>query len=133
MSDRVILDTNIFVGAGFNPRSSSAKILDLIEEGSVALIWNDATLREIEKIIRRIPKLAWEDFARLFQDEHKYTHQAPEGDFLQIEDPDDRKFAALAQATQAVLISIDDHLLSQRANLDIRIMRPSEFLISHQA
>lgn len=130
MSKRVILDTNIFVGAGFNPRSSSAKILDLIEEGSVALIWNDATMCETEKIVRRIPKLAWEDFARLFRDEHKYTYHVAEGDFHQIEDPDDRKFAALAQATQAVLISNDDHLLSQRANLDLRVMRPSEFLIS---
>jgi putative PIN family toxin of toxin-antitoxin system len=123
-----VVDTNIFVGAGFNSRSSSAQIIQLIRDGALALVWNEATLRETAKIVRQIPRLSWDKLAPLFRDEHKSTANADEERFHHIEDRDDRKFAALAHASQAVLISNDAHLLSERDKLEVRMMQPSEFL-----
>ena len=42
----VVLDTNVFVAAGFNPRSASARIVDAVKHGQVRMVWNDATRRE---------------------------------------------------------------------------------------
>jgi predicted nucleic acid-binding protein len=54
-SPAVVLDTNVFVAAGFNPRSASAKIVNAVKEGQVRMVWNDATRREIERIMHQIP------------------------------------------------------------------------------
>jgi uncharacterized protein len=39
---RVVLDTNVFVGAGFNPRSHSALLLDAVRDGRLRMVWDDA-------------------------------------------------------------------------------------------
>jgi len=48
--------------------------------------------------------------------------------FNRIEDPEDRKFAALAAATGAIVISSDSHLLSCREELPITVLTAREFL-----
>ena len=53
----IVIDTNVFVAAGFNPRSASARILTGIREGRFRLMWNEPTRRETEMILRRIPRL----------------------------------------------------------------------------
>lgn len=130
MVPKVVIDTNIFVAAGFNPRSSSATIIAMIADGTLTMVWNEATRRETAMIIKKIPQISWQKFAPLFLDHHRVDMEADPERFRQIEDRDDRKFAALTFAAGAVLISNDDHLLSQRRNLDFRIQRPSEFLQS---
>ena len=125
---KVVIDTNIFVAAGFNPRSSSARIIAMIDDGTLTMVWNDATRRESATIVQKIPRLSWQKFAPLFRGEHELATETHPERFHQIEDRDDRKFAALAAASDAVLISNDDHLLSQRRNPEMRIQRPSEFL-----
>ena len=37
----VVIDTNVFVAAGFNPRSASGQILASVREGRFRLIWNE--------------------------------------------------------------------------------------------
>ncbi|MGI8643126.1 MAG: putative toxin-antitoxin system toxin component, PIN family [Thermomicrobiales bacterium] len=127
-SSRVVIDTNIFVAAGFNPRSSSARIIAMIDAGALTMVWNEATRRETAKIVQKIPRLNWQEFAPLFRDAYLVQAESHPERFRQIEDRDDRKFAALAHASDAILISNDDHLLSQRGRLDVTIQRPSEFL-----
>jgi len=41
--DRVVIDTNVFVAAGFNAKSASARILAAVREGRFQLIWNRPT------------------------------------------------------------------------------------------
>ena len=77
--DGVVIDTNVFVAAGFNARSASARILAAVRDGRFQLIWNEPTRRETETILRRIPRLDWESVADLFQ---------PEGEFTGPVDPD---------------------------------------------
>ena len=90
------------------------------------MIWHRTTRRETERGVRRVPPLDWQRFAPLFRPE--WEHPADLTPFGAIEDPDDRKFAALAAATQSVLISNDDHLLARRDQLPVRVLKPSEFL-----
>lgn len=107
----VVLDTNVFVAAGFNRWSASAKILDAVKHGELRMVWNDATRREIERILQRIPPLRAQPLAELFRAADWFSAETHPERFADIPDPDDRKFAALAHAAGAILISNDEHLL----------------------
>ena len=125
---KVVLDTNILVAAGFNPRSSSAEIVRAVKAGELEMIWNQATRAESKHILKQIPPLLWPRFERLFAPEGEFTRRTHPERFKQIEDPDDRKFAALAAAADAVLISNDEHLLAVRDQLDVRVQTPTEMV-----
>ena len=114
---KVVLDTNIFVAAGFNPRSGAAGIIRMVEEGKLVLVWNEETWRETKKIVSKIPPLSWGKVAGLFKRENKFLDRTYPSDFDFVEDRDDRKFAALAKKTGAVLVSNDEHLLVWRGRL----------------
>jgi hypothetical protein len=89
----VVIDTNVFVAAGFNAKSASARILAATLERRFQLVWNEPTRRETEFVLRRIPPLRWGKFADLFRPEGEFTCRVDPHDFAFIEDPDDRKFA----------------------------------------
>jgi predicted nucleic acid-binding protein len=126
-SSAVVLDTNVLVAAGFNPRSASAKIVEAVKQGQVRMVWNEATRREIERIMRQIPPLRAQAVSDLFRPEDRYTAATYPEQFGFVIDPDDRKFAALAHAAAATLISNDDHLLRHRDRLEVTVLTPSEF------
>jgi uncharacterized protein len=126
-STAVVLDTNVLVGAGFNAGSVSARIISEIRAGRLRMVWNDATRRETERIVSRIPPLSEMEIADLFREEDRYDGQTRPEQFQHISDPDDRKFAALAEAADAVLITSDDHLLSVRGQIAVAIQTPGEF------
>jgi hypothetical protein len=69
---KVVLDTNVFVGAGFNPRSHSALLLDAVRDGRLHMVWDDAIHEEIEHVLRRIPGLSWGAVAAVFRDEDRF-------------------------------------------------------------
>ncbi|SFO97443.1 PIN domain-containing protein [Tranquillimonas alkanivorans] len=122
---RVILDTNVFVGAGFNRGSASARLLEAAREGRLTIVWSDATRRETRAVLTRIPRLKWEDVEALFRDEGRVEAEVwPDADF--VTDPQDRKFAALSMGAGVPVVSSDDDLLSHSDRLDV--VKPSEFL-----
>jgi PIN domain len=47
----VVLDTNVFVAAGFNPGSHSARLVEAVRDGRLRMVWNDATHAEIEHVM----------------------------------------------------------------------------------
>lgn len=125
----VVLDTNVFVAAGFNPRSRAARVIEAVREGSLRLVWDEATFRETRRILEKIPPLSWSDFRGLFRDADRYTGPVASSSFGFIPDPEDRKFAALAAAAGATLVSQDEHLLGIRNNENApRILTPGEFV-----
>jgi predicted nucleic acid-binding protein len=126
--NRIVLDTNIFVGAGFNKASHSAALIDAVREGQLILVWNEATRQETEKVVTQIPPLNWPDFAPLFDEGEPFDGKTHEDQFPHVEDPADRKFAALADAAGAILVSNDDHLLNTRRQAAVRIYTPGEFM-----
>lgn len=127
-SRKAVLDTNVFVAAGFNPNSSSAVLLKLVSEGHVELVWTAATKRETRFVLESIPRLGWDEIAPLFRAQAEVADELPLERFDYVLDPDDRKFAALASASGATLVSSDNHLLDHRARGDISIASPSEFV-----
>jgi predicted nucleic acid-binding protein len=108
----VVLDTNVFVAAGFSPDSASGCIVDAVRQGRLTLVWNTATRRETTRIMSKIPPLSRKSVADLFDAGYEFTGDVAPETFSAITDPDDRKFAALAAAADVELISQDDHLLS---------------------
>jgi uncharacterized protein len=125
---RLVVDTNVFVAAGFEPKSASARLLDAIAHGPCRMIWHRTTRGETERVLRRIPRLDWQRFALLFRPEWEHRATLDLAPFGSIEDPDDRKFAALAAATASVLVSNDDHLLARRDALPVRVLKPGELV-----
>jgi predicted nucleic acid-binding protein len=123
----VVLDTNVIVAAGFQPRSAAGWLLDAIREGALRLVWDDATRREAERIVGRIPPLARTRIDELYKPEDRYEGTADPAAFAFVEDADDRKFLALAAATGAVLVTLDEHLLGVRAQTSVRVVTPREY------
>jgi len=126
-SSAVILDTNVFVAAGFNPRSASGRIVDAVKKGQLRMVWNDATRREIEQIMQQIPPPRARSVSNLFRPRDRYAAATYPERFASIPDPDDRKFAALADATGAAVISNDDRLLRYRDRMDVTVLTSSAF------
>ena len=87
----VVIDTNVFVAAGFNSRSAGARILAAVREGHFLLVWNKPTRRETETILRRIPGLDWARVADLFRPEGEFTGPVDPDAFVMIADRDDRR------------------------------------------
>lgn len=71
--DGVVIDTNVFVAAGFNATSASARILAASRESCFQLVWNEPTRRETEFVVRRIPHLRSDKFADFFRPEGEFT------------------------------------------------------------
>jgi predicted nucleic acid-binding protein len=126
--ERVVIDTNVFVAAGFNPRSAAARILDRVRDGRLQLVWNRPTRDETEMILRRIPRLDCGQFAELFQPEAEYFGSVDPDAFAAVPDRDDRKFAALSAAANAPLVTSDYDLLAHRDTIGIAVLTPREFL-----
>ena len=124
----VVLDTNVFVAAAFNPRSHAGRVVAALREERLRLVWNEATRCETRRILERIPPIAWEPFAALFREVNRYRGTVNPAWFGQIRDPDDRVFGALAYAAGATLITQDDDLLEIRSNVDVPILTASEFI-----
>jgi len=124
----VVLDTNVFVAAGFRTKSDSARILRAVRATDLRMVWDEETRRETRRVLERIPPLSWADVADLFRNEDRWPTTTDPGRFGQVPDATDRKFAALAHASGAVLISQDDDLLAHPERIDVLVLTPSEFL-----
>ena len=125
---RIVIDTNVFVAAGFDPGSASARILKDVAAGRLALVWDEPTRAETRAVLERIPRLRWTDAAPLFRDEGRHDRPTDPDAFGCVEDPADRKFAALAAAADAVLITSDAHLLAHAGRLPFGIETPGAFV-----
>jgi uncharacterized protein len=125
---RIVIDTNVFVAAGFNPKSAAARILAGVREGHFQLIWNEPTRRETEIILRQIPPLDWERVADLFQPDTEFLGPVDPKRFAFVPDPEDRKFAALSVAAQTPLVTNDNHLLSHKHSIGVDVLTPRAFL-----
>lgn len=121
---RLVVDTNVFVAAGFAPRSASARILAAVRAGAATLVWDEPTRAETRAVLTRIPRLRYEAVADLFRAPARYPGETDPGAFRVIADPSDRKFAALASAAGAVLVTSDDDLLAHAGALPCPVETP---------
>lgn len=121
---QVVLDTNVLVAAGFRPGSSSGRLVERARRGELQLVWDRPTRDETRAVLRRIPPLRWSRFEGLYRPEQEFTGPVDPAAWERVRDPADRKFAALAAATGAVLVSSDDHLLEHRGTPGVDIRTP---------
>jgi predicted nucleic acid-binding protein len=91
------------------------------------MVWDDATRAEIERVMRQIPRLSWTHIADLFRVEDRFGGSTHPDEFGFVPDPADRKFAALADAVQAPLVTSDAGLLNARSLMAVPVLKPSEF------
>jgi predicted nucleic acid-binding protein len=124
----VVIDTNVLVASGFNPRSHSAQIVERLRCGQLRMIWAEQTRDEAALIVGKIPPLSWEVIAVLFRPEDCYAGALFPEQFQQVPDKADIKFVALSDATDAPLITMDKDLLSIRETLSVPMLMPFEFL-----
>jgi uncharacterized protein len=130
---KVVLDTNVFVADGFNPGSHSARLVAAVRDGRLRMVWNDTTRAEVEHVMRQIPGLSWERIADLFRSEDRFAGATNPRQFRFVPDPADRKFAALADAVKAPLITSDAGLLHAGGLMRVPVLKPSEFAISRSS
>lgn len=123
----VVLDTNIFVAAGFNPRSHSARVVAAVRAGDLGMAWSAATRDEVAHVLGRIPRRSWEEAAGLFRPADEVRGPLDLARFVAVPDPADRPFAALAAAADATLLSNDEHLLGHAPALGVRVQTPGDF------
>lgn len=123
---RAILDTNVFVAAGFRPDSASAQLLRAVSDGRLVLVWSEATRKETRAVLSRIPRLSWAEAEPLFDAAGRFELSLDLAPVSFVDDPADRKFAALALATGAPMVSSDDDLLAHAERLGA--MTPGAFL-----
>lgn len=124
----VVLDTNVVVAAAFNRGSASARLVERIRRGALRLVWDDATRDETEHIVGKIPPLARSPILDVFRPDGRFDGATDPAAFAHVADPDDRKFAALAAAAGAVLVTMDEHLLAGRDRAAVRIATPHELI-----
>lgn len=124
----LVLDSNVFVAAGFNPHSHSAQIVDAVRDGDRQMAWNEATRAEVRLVLQGIPPLSWDDFAGLFREEQRFSGETRPEQHSYVGDPADRKFIALAEAVQAPLVTLDNDLLGPREQAPVPVLTPEEYL-----
>lgn len=124
---RIVIDTNVFVAAGFRPGSASGRLLDEVRNQRLRLAWNAETRRETEYVVGKIPHLSWERFVHCFAGEERVNLETDSAAYDFISDPEDRKFAALAEACGVPLVTSDEHLLRVRNRLAIPVLTPGEW------
>lgn len=125
---RAIFDTNLFVGAGFNPGSASASLIEAVRDGRLIMVWNAATLAETQRILRKIPPLSWDRVADVFLPAHEAPVVLDLSHVVFVNDFEDRKYAALSLAEGCPIVTSDDDLLSHGERLDV--WKPGAFLNS---
>ena len=124
---RIILDTNVFVAAGFNRRSRSAQLVEQVRAHRVQMVWHQLTRKETHYIVDKIPPLSWEAIVHLFSPPGEYAGELDVEAYHYIADTEDRKFAALCSATNTPLITMDRGLLAAREIESLPIFSPHEF------
>ncbi len=125
---RVVLDTNVLVGAAYAEGSASRRIVEACLRGELAAVVSPALRREYELILRQAVRVRGYDEAlrRLLAGAEVVEPAAAPR--VVPEDPDDDKLVAAAVAAGTVLVTNDRHLLGLDLHGGVRIVRPAEFV-----
>jgi hypothetical protein len=125
----VVLDTNLFVAAYFNPGSASAQIIKLASKGKVQIVWTKKIRNEANLILRNVSVAKkYDELINKLFDGGIYLAKVPACDLVP-EDQEDNKFLAVAIAGKAdYIITSDRHMLKLGKIGKTKIVKPSQFL-----
>ena len=123
---RAVLDANVFVGAGFRPRSASGRLVAAARAGRLVAVWCDETRAEAERVVSRIPPLTAFDWDGVFRDAGRHPAPLDRGPFAYVAGRLDRTLAALALAASAPLVTADGPLFDGAGAGGVVAYRPSQ-------
>ncbi|HOJ20388.1 MAG TPA: putative toxin-antitoxin system toxin component, PIN family [Armatimonadota bacterium] len=129
---RVVLDTNLFVAAYWNPRSAPARVLSACEENQLQLLYSAAIRREMDHILRKAhTSEAFRHRVSLLLEDAEEVCPTRTLHLVQ-DDPEDDKFLECALEGDAdYLISSDAHLLRLGPIDGACIIKPGAFARAH--
>ncbi|WP_412062803.1 putative toxin-antitoxin system toxin component, PIN family [Rubrivirga sp. IMCC45206] len=123
---RVVLDTCVLVAAGFRPDSASGRLAQAVRAGRLLALWSPATRAEGLAVLGRIPPLRGLDPDGLFPPAGRIDGPLASDRYPSIPGETDRRFAALADAHGAVLVTLDAPLLDGALAHGLDARRPSQ-------
>lgn len=127
---RIVVDTNIMVGAIMKPTGASNKILDMWIQGRLTLLVTERILDEYRTILSQ----KWLKPDRVSELNRHMSEFAevvdPKERVYEIkDDPSDNRFLECAAEGEAdYIISSDQHLLALKRFRRTEIVRPTQFL-----
>ena len=128
---RIVLDTNVLVGAAYARGSSSARIVEGCLDGRLEPVLSPPLRAEYERILPRAIRVGdWRGrHARLL--DRAYLTEPASFPRVVASDPSDNILVATALAGRAwVIVTNDVHLLEPGDHEGVRILRPREFVAS---
>jgi len=126
---KIVIDTNLLVAGYFNKKSASRKILEMIFQNKIQLLWTQDIRKEMVKIVRNIkarPKFQ-DAINKIFKKENQVF---PRFRIKEIkDDPQDNKFLEAAFFGKAhLIVSQDKDLLKLKNFKGILILPPRKAL-----
>ena len=128
---RIVLDTNVLVSAFLNPRRNPARVLRLIIQGDVSIVFNESILAEYYEVLKR-PKFDFDSEAVLIVIDYirSIGISAPSlARSITLPDQGDETFLEAALATQAdALITGNIKHFPKKYCQGQKVITPREFL-----
>lgn len=126
---QVVLDTNLFVAAYFNPRSNSAEILNDCLDFRYHAIFTPAIIKEANHILTQIKvRQEFKDKVEKLIKKGKLIKNAPRVKMVSADPQDDKFLSCSAGGGADYLITSDEHLLEIKKLRKTKIVKPSQFL-----
>lgn len=129
---KCVLDPNVIVAALISRRGTPAQLLRLWRDGEFELVASPLLLTELRRVLaypkleKHVSRPQASEFLVLLTKQAVITEDPSKPPSLRTADPDDDYLIALAEATRAVIVSGDKHLLQLAGKLPI--CSPAEFL-----
>jgi len=128
----VVLDTNVIVSAGIEPRGAPAKIvMGWVSEGHVQVVTSREVVAEYRDVVRRLNfqrygfPPPWLEF--LIEESLRLVDSEPWG--LACPDPSDLPFLALASAAGAWLVTGNLSHFPESSRGGVKVLSPAEYLV----
>ena len=133
---KIVLEANLFASGLIKPISNPGKILELVKQNQVELIFSPAVIKEIKRIllypkIRKYHQKTAEELDTCFEDILMFAWIVDGNEIIDVikNDPTDNKYLACAYEGEAdYIVSGDRHLLEIKKFRGIKIINTKEFL-----
>jgi putative PIN family toxin of toxin-antitoxin system len=128
MAFRVVIDTNVLVGAAYAPTSASRRIIDACLRGELVAVLSPALRGEYEHILEQAVRArGYREALRQFLERAEVVEPAPLPHGVSADPEDDKVLAAGLGGGAGFLITNDHHLLELDPYGPLRIVRPAAF------
>jgi predicted nucleic acid-binding protein len=124
---RVVVDTNVLVGAAYNPGSASARVVAACLDGRLRAVVSPAVRGEYEHILPRAVRVpGWEDRLARFLASAVEVEPEGVGRVVAADPADDALFAAAVAGGARAVVTNDRPVLAVGSYRGVAVIRPAE-------